>query len=82
MKSNARSYVWLPELDGDLEVVAKSCQLCQEMQNAPTIPGFKENILKAYSLEPRLVSNRKAVAVTREAKLSKLVKTSWRYDLT
>ena len=37
MKSIARSYVWWPGLDRDLDVLTKSCQPCQEMQNAPAV---------------------------------------------
>ena len=37
MKSIARSYVWWPGLDGDLDVLMKSCQPCQETQNATAV---------------------------------------------
>ena len=32
MKSLARSYVWWPGIDKDLECIAKSCQDCQQHQ--------------------------------------------------
>ena len=35
MKSLARSYVWWPGLDKDIEKTVKACQQCQEHQKAP-----------------------------------------------
>ena len=35
MKSLARSFVWWPKLDADIEEKAKSCQVCQLHQKAP-----------------------------------------------
>jgi len=35
MKSVARSYVWWPGLDGDIESMAKSCNKCQSCQSTP-----------------------------------------------
>ena len=35
MKSLARSFVWWPKLDADIEQKAKSCQVCQLHQKAP-----------------------------------------------
>ena len=35
MKSVARSYMWWPGLDKDLEQLAKSCQSCQAVKGAP-----------------------------------------------
>ncbi len=35
MKSLARSHVWWPGLDKDLEVRAKACTACQAIKNAP-----------------------------------------------
>ena len=40
MKSLARSFVWSPKLDADIEEKAKSCQVCQLHQKAPAqVPG-------------------------------------------
>ena len=36
MKSLARSFVWWPKLDADIDKKAKSCQVCQLQQKAPT----------------------------------------------
>ena len=36
MKGLARSYVWWPGMDADLENLVKGCQTCQEHQNAPS----------------------------------------------
>ena len=36
MKSVARSYMWWPGLDKDLEQLAKSCQSCQAVKGAPS----------------------------------------------
>ena len=36
MKGLARSYVWWPGMDVDLENLVKGCQTCQEHQNAPS----------------------------------------------
>ena len=36
MKGLARSYVWWPGMDADLETLAKGCQTCQEHQNVPS----------------------------------------------
>ncbi|XP_062501354.1 uncharacterized protein K02A2.6-like [Corticium candelabrum] len=35
MKSLARSYIWWPGLDADIEKIAKSCGTCQEHQRSP-----------------------------------------------
>ena len=35
MKSQARSHLWWPGLDKDLEDLAKACQACQEVKQAP-----------------------------------------------
>ena len=35
MKSLARSYLWWPRLDGDLEKLGKACVQCQKEQNLP-----------------------------------------------
>ena len=35
MKSVARSYMWWPGLDKDLEQLAKSCQSCQAVKGSP-----------------------------------------------
>lgn len=37
MKALARSYVWWPKLDHDVEMVVKSCQICQEHRNVPAV---------------------------------------------
>ncbi len=39
MKGLARSYVWWPGLDGDIEAKVQGCQPCQEnMKSVPTMP--------------------------------------------
>ena len=35
MKSVARSYVWWPGIDKDIEDIAKSCLVCQSIKNVP-----------------------------------------------
>ncbi|KFD64011.1 hypothetical protein M514_12797 [Trichuris suis] len=35
MKALARSYVWWPRLDNDIEDTVKKCRVCQETRNAP-----------------------------------------------
>ena len=35
MKELARSYVWWPNLDKDLENLANSCQECLELRDMP-----------------------------------------------
>ena len=35
LKAIARSYVWWPHLDQDLEKLAKSCTQCQSYRNMP-----------------------------------------------
>ena len=35
MKSLARSYVWWPDMDADIEAKVKNCQLCQQNQKSP-----------------------------------------------
>ena len=37
MKALARSYVWWPKLDEDIECLIKSCQRCQAVKNAPPV---------------------------------------------
>ena len=37
MKSVARSYMWWPGLDKDLEQLAKSCQSCQAIRGSPPV---------------------------------------------
>ncbi|XP_048257829.1 uncharacterized protein K02A2.6-like [Haliotis rufescens] len=37
MKARARSYVWYPGLDHDIEMTAKSCTVCQSLQNDPPV---------------------------------------------
>ena len=39
MKNVARSYLWWPGLDQDIENIAKSCMFCQSVRNTPqTVP--------------------------------------------
>ena len=38
MKALARSYIWSPGMDGDIENVVKSCVVCQESRPAPVPP--------------------------------------------
>ena len=35
MKNFARSYVWWPNMDQDIEIVVHQCQLCQDNRNLP-----------------------------------------------
>ena len=35
MKGIARSYIWLPQIDNDIERIAKQCQGCQELAHNP-----------------------------------------------
>ena len=37
MKSLARSHVWWPGLDSDIEQLAKGCMACQSVKNAPAV---------------------------------------------
>jgi len=37
MKAMARSYVWWPKLDQDVERLVKTCHLCQEHRNVPAV---------------------------------------------
>jgi hypothetical protein len=37
MKSVARSYLWWPGMDQDLELIAKQCRVCQAVRNAPPV---------------------------------------------
>ena len=37
MKAVARSYVWWPGLDGDLESLVKSCTKCQSCRSTPAV---------------------------------------------
>ena len=40
MKALARSYVWWPKMDSDIENMIKHCQVCQESRpSPPTAPG-------------------------------------------
>ena len=36
MKSIARSFIWWPGMDADIEHIAKSCSMCQQNKNAPS----------------------------------------------
>ena len=35
MKSVARSYIWWPNLDAEIELMVKSCEVCQAVRKAP-----------------------------------------------
>ncbi|XP_060742372.1 uncharacterized protein K02A2.6-like [Tachysurus vachellii] len=37
MKALARSYVWWPKLDQDVERLVKTCRVCQEHRNVPAV---------------------------------------------
>ena len=37
MKSLARSYLWWPGLDSDVESLVQSCDICQTMKNSPPV---------------------------------------------
>ncbi|XP_063814156.1 uncharacterized protein K02A2.6-like [Pseudophryne corroboree] len=37
MKNLARSYVWWPGIDGQIEILTKGCEGCQRVQNAPPL---------------------------------------------
>ncbi|XP_061564077.1 uncharacterized protein K02A2.6-like [Cololabis saira] len=37
MKSLARSYVWWPKMDQDVENTVKACSVCQEYRNVPAV---------------------------------------------
>ncbi len=37
MKALARSYVWWPKLDQDVESLVKICGTCQEHRNVPAV---------------------------------------------
>ena len=37
MKALARSFVWWPQIDDDLEEVVKRCKQCQCLQNQPPV---------------------------------------------
>ena len=56
MKSLARSYVWWPVIDGELETVVQKCSPCQEHQNiprtAPIHPWEHQNIPRSAPIHP------------------------------
>ena len=35
MKALARSYIWWPKMDAEIEMTVKSCTICQENQPSP-----------------------------------------------
>ena len=37
MKSLARSYIWWPGIDKDIEAIVQSCEGCQQVQKAPAL---------------------------------------------
>jgi len=49
MKALARSYVWWPKLDADIESKVRACAVCQRVRATPTkLPythGFTQSIL-------------------------------------
>ena len=40
MKSVARSYVWWPNLDSEIEALVKACTACQSVKVVPTVAPF------------------------------------------
>ena len=40
MKQIARSHVWWPKLDADIETLSKACKACQEVRNSPSSVPF------------------------------------------
>ena len=51
MKSVARSYVWWPGLDGELETLAKSCPSCQEVQKAPAVAPLHPLVMALKAMD-------------------------------
>ena len=37
MKNLARSYVWWPQIDKDIEIVVKTCYECQQTRHSPPV---------------------------------------------
>ena len=37
MKALARSYMWWPKIDHDVEEIVKSCSVCQQLRNSPSV---------------------------------------------
>lgn len=41
MKALARSFVWWPQIDRDLEEFVKNCEDCQSMQHLPAVASLQ-----------------------------------------
>jgi len=56
MKSIARSYVWCPNMDDEIEVVVKKCGVCQQNRNeepktdSPLGTSKRTKVAPAYRL--------------------------------
>lgn len=53
MKTCARSYLWWPGLDDDIETTARACELCQRTQTNPAkapIPSWTKPSAPWHSL--------------------------------
>ena len=56
MKATARSFVWWPVLDRDVESIVRSCSTCQEQRNKPAsstqlILGYTGKVLGNVSTQ-------------------------------
>ena len=50
MKVLARSYVWWPKMDYEIEVVVKQCPVCQESRASPPLAPLH---VAESAMEPR-----------------------------
>ena len=49
MKVKARSYIWWPGLDGDLDTLVCSCTKCQSCQSMPAVALLRPSLALAFS---------------------------------